>query len=167
MKAIVLVTALFLFCLGCTSPPSNEMSQQQKDQITNELKAAGDSLIAAFERLDVQAALQFYAESPDWKMFNADGSAYDYQTNKKFLSDWANSTTSYKWTTTRQDFIIVTKDFVICAWVGKDETLMKSGDKVTYDPHAYTLVYKKIAGQWKVIYQQDSGIAVTHKAAKK
>ncbi len=167
MKAIVSVAALFLFCFGCTSQPSNEMSQQQKDQITNELKAAGDSLIASFERLDVEAALQFYAESPDWKMVNADGSAYDYQTNKKFLSDWANSVTSYKWTTTRQDFIIVTKDFVICAWVGKDETLTKSGDKVTYDPHAYTLVYKKIAGQWKVIYQQDSGIAVTQKAAKK
>jgi hypothetical protein len=32
---------------------------------------------------------------------------------------------------------------------------------------AYTMVFKKIAGQWKVIYQQDSGIAVTQKAAKK
>jgi ketosteroid isomerase-like protein len=143
------------------------LTQQQKDQIQNEVRAVGDSLIAAFERMDVEAALQFYAESADWKMFNADGSAYDYQTTKKFNSDWANSATSYKWTTTRQDFIIVTKDFVICAWVGKDETLMKSGDKVTYDPHAYTLVFKKIAGQWKVIYQQDSGIAVTQKAAKK
>jgi len=167
MRAIVFVAALFLFCFGCTSQQSNELSQQQKEQIKNEVKAVADSLWAAFERMDVEAGSQFYADSPDWKMFNADGSEYDYQTTKKAFSEWANSATSWKWTTTRQDFIVVTKDIVICAYVGKDETLMKSGDKITYDPHAYTVVFKKIAGQWKVIYQQDSGIAVTQKAAKK
>jgi hypothetical protein len=48
----------------------------------------------------------------------------------------------------------------------KDETQLKSGDKVTFDPHAYTMVFKKIAGQWKVIYQQDSGTPVIQKAGK-
>jgi hypothetical protein len=126
MKAIVFVAALLLFCIGCTSQQSNELSQQQKDQIKNEVKAVGDTIIAKLERLDGEGALQFYADSPDWKMFNADGSEWDYQMTKKAMSDLANSATSYKWTTTRQDFIIVTKDIVICAWVGKDETLLKS-----------------------------------------
>ena len=83
------------------------------------------------------------------------------------MPDFLNMATAWKWTTTRQDFIFVTKDIVICAWDGKDETVTKSGDKITYDPHAYTMVFKKIAGQWKVIYSHDSGIAVTVKAGKK
>ena len=167
MKANIFVAALLLCCLGCTSQQSDQLTQQQKDQIKNEVKTVGDSIIAKFERLDGEAGFQFYADSPDWEMFNADGSQYDYQMTKKVMLDFPNYATSYKWTTTRQDFIFVTKDIVICAWVGKDETLLKSGDKVTYDPHAYTMVFKKIAGQWKAIYSHDSGIAVTQKAAKK
>jgi ketosteroid isomerase-like protein len=50
---------------------------------------------------------------------------------------------------------------------GKDEVIMKSGDRQTCDRHAYTMVFKKIAGQWKVVYSHDSGIVVTQKAGKK
>jgi hypothetical protein len=53
---------------------------------------------------------------------------------------------------------------LVCARDGKDETLLESGDKITFDPHAYTMVFKKIAGRWKVTYQQDSGIPVIQKA---
>jgi ketosteroid isomerase-like protein len=44
---------------------------------------------------------------------------------------------------------------------------MKSGDIVVYAPHVYTMVFKRIAGQWKVVWSHDSGIPVTHKAGKK
>ena len=167
MKANICVAALLLFILGCTPQQSDQLTQQQKDQIKSEVKAVGDSIIAKLERLDAEGSFQFYSDSPDWVMFNADGSRYDYQVTKKAWLDFPNSVTAWKWTTTRQDFIFVTKDIVICAWDGKDETILKSGDKITYDPHAYTMVFKKIAGQWKVIYQHDSGIAVTQKAGKK
>jgi hypothetical protein len=116
------------------------------------------------EKLDGQGVFQFYSDSPDWGMVNADGSRWDYQTTKKANADFFNSATAYKWTTTRQDFMVVSKDIVICAWDGKDETILKSGDKIIYDPHAYTFVFKKIEGQWKIIYSHDSGIPVTKKA---
>ena len=166
MKSHIFVAALLILCLGCTTQQSDQLTQQQKDQIKSEVKAVADSLIAKAERLDI-GWFDCYVDSPDWGMLNADGTAWDYQTTKKAQPDWINSATSWKWTSTRQDFIFLAKDIVICAWVGKDETLMKSGDKITYDPHAYTLIFKKIAGQWKVIYSHDSGIAVTQKAGKK
>jgi hypothetical protein len=166
MKTNIFVAALLLLCLGCTSQESKQLTQQQKDQIKSEVKAVGDSIIAKWVGLDAGGS-QYYSDSPDWVMFNADGTQYDFQTFKKVWIDLNNSVTAIKWTTTRQDFIFVTKDIVICAWVGKDETILKSGDKITYDPHAYTMVFKKIAGQWKAIYSHDSGIAVTQKAGKK
>ena len=172
MKAYVLVAVLTLiFGVGCTSRQSEELTMQQKDQIKSEVKVAAESIIAKFQHMDWTGGLQFYANTPDWVMFNADGSQWDYQTTAKSMASLADinnkPVTAYKWITTRQDFIVITNDIVICAWVGKDEFTMKSGEKVTYDPHAYTMVFKKINGQWKVIYQQDSGIAVTQKAGKK
>jgi hypothetical protein len=143
------------------------LTQQQKDQIKSEVKAVGDSIIAKWVGLDPEGLLQSYSDSPDWGMVNADGSRWDFQTFKKACLDLPNSATAVKWTTTRQDFIFVTKDIVICAWDGKDETILKSGDKIAYDPHAYTMVFKKIAGQWKAIYSHDSGIPVTQKAGMK
>jgi hypothetical protein len=149
------------------SQRSEQLTQQQKGQIKKEVKAVGDGIIANWVGLDPEGGLQYYSDSPDWGMVNADGSRWDFQTFKKFWIDSVKSVTAIKWTTTRQDFTFVTKDIVICAWDGKDETTLKSGDKITYDPHAYTMVFKKIAGQWKVIYSHDSGIAVTQKAGKK
>lgn len=164
MKANIFVVAvLLLFCFGCTSQPSEQLTQQQKDQIKSEVKAVCDSIIAKIERLDV-GFLDYYLDSPDLGMVYADGSRWDFQTTKKAETDFFKSATAWKWTTTRLDFIVLAKDIVIGAWDGKDETILKSGDKITCDPHAYTLVFKKIAGQWKVIYSHDSGIPVTKKA---
>lgn len=166
MKANIFV-ALLLFCLGCTSQERNQLSPQQKDQIIGEVKAVADSIWARWEEMYPEGALQYYSDSPDWVCFNSEGTRYDFQTYKKLAAEFKNSATSYKWTTTRRDFMFLTKDIVICAWVGKDETILKSGDKITYDPHAYTMVFKKSAGQWKVVYSHDSGIVVTQKAGKK
>jgi len=167
MKANIFVAVLLLFSFGCTSQENQQLSPQQIDQIKSEVKAVGDRLMTSFERLDAEGGPQFYADSADWAMINADGSRYDYQVTKKAWSEFFNSATAWKWTTIRQDFFVVSKDIVICSWDGKDETVLKSGDKITYDPHAYTIIFKKISGQWKVIYQQDSGIALTQKAGRK
>lgn len=190
MKAKFLFTILMLFILvGCASKQNDQLTQQQKDQIKKEIKAVGDSIMSKIERLDARW-VDYYLDSPDWGMVNADGSRWDFQTFKNVQPDFFNSIISWKWTTTHQDFIFITKDIVICAWDGKDETILKSGDKITadsvlnrlyvkdetilksgdkitYDPHAYTIVFKKVKGQWKVIYQHDSGIPITQKADKK
>jgi hypothetical protein len=164
---ITMIAALLLSIFGCNKQQSDQLTQQQKNQIMKEIKVVNDSVIAKYERLDAVGGFQYYIDSPDWGMVNADGSRWDFQYTKKILPDFFNSITSFKWTTTHQDFKFLTKDIILCAWDGKDVTLLKSGDKITCDPHAYTLVFKKVAGQWKVIYSHDSGIPVTQKAEKK
>jgi hypothetical protein len=168
MKAKNLVAVLLLLCLGCASQQSEQLTQQQMDDIKSEVKVVGDAIMARFQSMDWTGGLQFYANTPDWVMFNADGSQWDYQTTTKAmtgLTDINNRpVAAWKWTTTRQHFMVVNRDLVICAWVGKDESTMKSGDIVVYDPHVYTLVLKRIAGQWKVVWSHDSGIAVTRTA---
>lgn len=167
MERIILVAGLLLICAGCPSQQSNQLTQQQKDQIKNEIMVVCDSIIAKFQRLDGEGAVQYYSDSPDWVMFYADGSRVDFQAFTKGETGLNNTITTWKWTTTRQDFVFLTRDIVICAWDGKDDTILMSGDKITYDPHVFTMVFRKIADQWKVIYSHNSGIAVTQKAVAK
>jgi ketosteroid isomerase-like protein len=158
MKATIFVAALaLLFSVGCTSHQNRELTQQQKDQIKSEVKAVGDSLMARYERLDITGAFQFYANSPDWVMANADGSHWDYETTRRAFATWNSNAASYKYTTISRDFMVVSKDIVVCTWVIKDEGSLKSGPKVVMDPHAFTEIFKRIAGQWKVVWSEDSG----------
>ncbi len=182
--------AAFLICIsGCKSTQSDLLTPQQKDQIKKEIVVVCDSISVRLHRLDV-GWFDYYVDSPDWAMLNADGSRWDYQTTKKVQPDFFSSVISCKWTMTNQKFIFLTKDIVICSIDSKDETILKSaekinadntlssilttdqsamkqGDRITTDPHAYTLIFKKVDGQWKVIYSHDSGFPVVQKAETK
>jgi hypothetical protein len=187
-KSTLLIVLLLL--INRCSPQQNEhLTQQQKELITKEIMTVGDSIMAKVEGLD-EGWLDYYAETPDWGMANSDGSRWDYQTTKNVQPDFFNSIISWKWTTTHRDLKFLSKDIVLCAWDGKDETIMKPGDKVKVDtlinnmynkemttlragdkivinPHTYTLIFKKINGFWKVIYSHDSGYPVTNPEKKK
>jgi hypothetical protein len=167
MKASIFVVSLMLFLVGCTPQQSDQLTQQQKDQIRSEVKAVGDSIVARIQRVDGMGAAKYYADSPEWVMFGADGARWDYKMFMKAQPEFDSTVASWKWTTTAEDFIFITKDVVIAAWSGKDETIMKSGDKIICEPHAYTLVFKKIASEWKIVYSHDSGIPVMQKVGKK
>jgi hypothetical protein len=190
MKTNISIVALLLFItVGCTSPQTDQLTQQQKDQIKNEILVVCDSISVRLQRLDA-GWLDYYIDSPDWAMLNADGTRWDYQTTKKVQPDFFNSVISCKWTMINHKLIFLTKDIVICSIDSKDETILKaadkikadnnlsslyanndsttkSGDIITYNPHAYTLIFKKVDGQWKVIYSHDSGFPVIQKSDMK
>lgn len=187
--SFTIMTATLLFCIfGCTQKQTEQLTQQQKTQIEKEILVVLDSISVRLQRLDA-SWLDYYINSPDWAMLNADGSRWDYQTTKKVQPDFLNSVISFKWTMINQKFVFLSKDIVICSIDSKDETILKSpdkikannnlnglfannettmkGDRITNDPHAYTLIFKKVDGQWKIIYSHDSGFPVVQKVDKK
>ena len=161
MKATVFVAALFL--ISCNSQQSDKLTQQQMDHINSELNAIGDSVIARYQRLDVVGVLEYY--SPDLVVATDDG-FLDFQTYKKAWIDLNNAVATVKVTSIRGKRIYAANDVVVSTAVFKDETTLKSGDKITYDQHTFTIVYKKIAGNWKVIYSHASGVPVMQKSGK-
>ena len=164
MKRNIFVAALLLFFVGCTQQQSEQLTQQQKDQIAKEVKAICDSIIARWERLDVDGCLQYY--SPDLVVV-ADSLRLDFETYRKSWIAEVPTLSATKWTTIREDIIVITSDLAVGTGVWKSEDFLKSGDKITYNPAAYTLIFKKVTGHWKVFYSHASGIPVTQKAGKK
>ena len=165
MKTRILIAVALLFCFGCTSQETNQLSQQEKDRIKAEVKAAADDIVVKLDNLDAEGALQHY--SPEL-VHVADGSQNDYRTYKKGWVDVNNSAASWKLVPVHEEVMVLTKDLAITTWVGKMEYVAKSGDKTTTDPIAYTDVFEKIDGQWKVIYEHASARGeVTEKAGRK
>ncbi len=152
------IVVLLLFTFGFISNKSDPLTDKQQDQIKKEVIIVGDSIMARFGRLDTEGALQLY--SSDFIGFALGGDKFDLQEYKKYCTDIFNSATLYKWTPYRLDFIVITKDFVVVSQDGRNETIMKSGAKLIFDPSHYTFAFKKIEGQWKLCYHHFSGTYV-------
>jgi hypothetical protein len=143
---------------------SNQLTQQQIEQIKSEVKTAIEPLMSGWAASDADKALQSY--SPEL-LVCMDTLLIDYQAYSNVWKDFTQSTSTIKIKPIKQDYIVLTKDFVIATWVGNVEMLMKSGDKITYNPIRYSDVCKKTNGQWKIIFEQSSGVTMVTAAEKK
>jgi hypothetical protein len=124
-----------------------------------------DSTIDRANRQDMNGFLKDY--SPEL-VCAYDSSIFDYETYKNIWLNFPTSMASWKWIKVRFDCIVLTKEYVITTWIGKCEFYGKSGDKTTVNPRDYTNVFKRVDGQWKIIYEHSSsGIPVTEKAESK
>lgn len=133
------------------------LSPQETDQIKSEVKAAAEPLMTGWAALDGNTALKSF--SPD--MFSCfDTSLLDYPSYEKSWAAYTEARASIKITPIKEDYIILAKNLVIDTWVGKVEELMKSGEKVTYNPIRFTNVFRKSDEQWKIVFAQSSGIPV-------
>jgi len=164
MKANIVIAALPLFVLGCAAKQSDDLTQQQKDQIKMEAKAAFDGSIERFQNMDVEGALKYY--SPEFVFFEADQRG-DFQAYRKICIEGNNAATAYNWTLYRMEFLVITKEIVVLSVDGRNEIFMKSGDRITFDPSHYTFAMKNMSGQWKLTYHHFSGNFETRKAEKK
>lgn len=168
MKANVFLVLLVFFCFGCApKQPTDQLTQQQKDQIKNEVKSVCDSVWAEWERLDGAASLQYVSDSPDFVAYYPDGGRVDYPAFKKLIMDMVPTLAQVKFAPAREDVYVLSKNAAVYAWFGKSEIVLKSGEKTTYDPDAETFVLQKTAGQWKITYVHESATVVTQKPGKK
>jgi hypothetical protein len=165
MKKIFLISALLLCTLVCISQQNEQLTQQQIDKIKNEVKAVMDSSIAKANRQDMNGFLECYSHELTCIF---DYSIFDYESYKKIWFDFPTYMTSWKFIPVRFECIVLTNDFVVTTWIGKCEFYMKSGEKTTVNPRDYTNVFKRVDGQWKVIYEHGSSSnTVVEKTAEK
>jgi ketosteroid isomerase-like protein len=164
MKALCFTATtaiLLLFIFGCTQNQSVQLTQQQKEQIRNEVRPVVDSIVARYNRMDVDGCLNLYSSD---LIVVGDTLKFDLEGYRKYWNDGNKDLASVKATTIRSDFIACTKDIVISVWVGNDELVLNSGEKIIINPHVFTLVFRKDAGQWKVIYSTASGNPIVQPA---
>jgi hypothetical protein len=163
MKTRVRGAVLLLFALGCTTRQGEELTQPQQDQVKNEVKAVGDSIVARWLRLDGGGAMEYYA--PDVVLVY-DTAKMDFQTYKRGWLAYDSAAASIRVALRREDILPLARNLAVWTWVGRVEIALKSGDTTITDPQVYSLVMKKVAGRWLVGYSVSSGVGVLHKAGR-
>jgi hypothetical protein len=150
----VVITSLMLCIPGCTSQRSEKLTQEQKDQIKQEIKVVFDSIFDRYENLDVNGALKYYSQE---MVHGGDTVLQDFQGYKNAGIDIFKTVDSVKWTSGHLECIVLSKDLVLTYWVGKGRWLFKSKNRLINDPNIYTNIIKNENGRWKVIFEQYTG----------
>jgi ketosteroid isomerase-like protein len=165
MKVSIVVTALLLFFVGCTQQQSDQLTQQQKDQIKSEVKAVLDSIKTRVERLDGNGVMEYI--SPESMSFDYSGARVEHPVVKEKWANLGNVVATINIATVAVEVTPLTNEFAICSWQIKVRNVLKSGVVVTADPEAYSYVFKKTAGQWKMIHSHESATVAIQPPVKK
>ena len=152
-----LVMGLALFTLiGCGRQEPAQMTPQDQDVAKKEISEVLDQQLQAASKLDAEALLQSYANSPDFILVTTTGSMVDYQGTKNGTAEMYKSLTALKFTTIKSEFRFLPGNIVICAWLGKCDITFKTEERATIDSYAITFVFKKLDNHWQIIYSHES-----------
>lgn len=146
----------FLFVAGCSSTErSGALRPREEAQIRQEVTEAFATTIKNWETMNVDLALQAYA--PTFSAFGMSGVKHDLEAYRRSSVDGFKNAIAYKWTPYSLEFLLITKDAVVCAYDARNEITRTSGDTLKIDPSHYTFILKKVAGRWQLTYHHFSG----------
>ena len=155
---IAIMTTILIIVFGFTQKKGDQLSQKQIDQIKIVVTTVFDSINTIYERKEANSALKYY--SSDFVAYATNGQKFDLKGVMDQYAKGYETLSTYKWTTYKVDFIVVTRDMVVISVDGRNESVFNSGQKLIFDPSHYTLAYKKVDGSWKFCYQHFSGKSV-------
>jgi hypothetical protein len=156
MKTLLSTTivALLIFsAFDCTPKPKEKLTKQEEEQIKKEIIATDDSIMASFDKFDVDGALKFYL--PNFAVYGDEKESLEqYRTYCKNTYD---TLASYKWTSYNIDFLCITKEKVIISQDAKNEWVTKKGRSGSFYPCHYTFGFAKSPSGWKLFYHHFTG----------
>jgi ketosteroid isomerase-like protein len=156
MKPTLVIGLALLMLFGCGRQEPAQMTPQEQDVAKTEISEVLNQQLLSASKLDAEALLQSYANSPDFILLTSAGSMVDYQGTKNGTAEMYKSLSALKFTTTKNEFRFLPGNIVICAWLGKCEVTFKTEERVTIDSYAITFVFKKLDNHWKIIYSHES-----------
>ena len=134
------------------------LSSAEMEQIEQELRAVINTLITGCEALDMEMAFGMFANAPDFLMMGTDGSLCDYQTYLNNNVDYLMACSAFKLTTFKAEIRPLSRDTAIFAWAYRAEATLKTGEKDIVEHAGASFVFRKVAGEWKVVYYHESSL---------
>jgi hypothetical protein len=159
MKSTLLVVLAMFLLFGCGKQQPDQMTPQEQDVAKKEISEVLDHQLQSASKLDADALLQSYWNSPDFILLTTSGSMVDYQATKNGTAEMYKTLNALKFTTIKNEFRFLPGNVVICAWLGKCEFTFKTEERATIGSYAITFVFQKLDNQWKIVYSHESASA--------
>lgn len=152
----MIIASLVVFS-GCHHDQNKPLTPQEIEQIKIDVEKAAEPLMTGWAALNGSIALKSFSK----EMVSCyDTLLLDYDAYAKSWEIYTEARSAIEITTFKNDYIILEKDLVIDSWVGKVDEVLKTGEKISYNPMRYTNIFRKSDGEWKIIFAQSSGIPV-------
>jgi ketosteroid isomerase-like protein len=156
MKPTLLIILAFSVLVGCAKQDPAQMTPQDQEAAKAEIREIANHILSATSKMDVDALLKPYWNSPEFALLTAQGSMVDYQTAKNGSAELFKSLTALTYTTVKDEFRFLSGNTVLYTWLGKCEWTFKTGEQAKIDSYAISFVFKKIENSWKIIYAHES-----------
>jgi len=154
----LLLSLFAILLIGCTSQAPKILTDTEKEAIKNEVKKEFNAMVEACNKVDIQTALKYYLDSPDFIGLGVDGMLVDFATFKKMNEDFFNSAISVQFPSIKEVFKVLAEDKVLLIWQYKAEAIFKTNEKITFDKVGVTFLFEKIDGTWKIVFYQESAL---------
>ncbi len=148
---------LFILMTALTSGIyAQELSEQQKNLISTELHIVFRKNIRAGENLDIKEMIN--AVDDNYKAgFITNGIYYPtFDSLMTVFSTNIRGISGQKINIRKENITVLSADLALITALGKSEVYLESGTVFSI-AIAWSFVYKKINGNWKVIYSHQSG----------
>lgn len=154
--------ALILFVAGCNPTAQKttdvpEMTTEQKQTIEKEISALTKEFFRNVEKLDIEACMTFFENTPDFLAVNPDGTSGDYNSLKKLNADGFSQMSTLTATPKKEVIRILSDSQVLYTFFSTQVFELKTGQKMKYENVAGTMLLTKINGAWKATFYQESG----------
>ena len=153
----ILIGLLTIVLAGCTGQTPKPLTDAEKATIKNDVKKEFNGMVEACNKVDIETALKYWLDSPDFIMIGPDGAIMNYAQFKKANEDTFNNATSVRFTGLKEDIKVLENGYALYIWQYSAEMILKSGEKIAYDTLGMTVLFQKIDGTWKIIFGQESG----------
>lgn len=167
-SVLAVVAALIMLAVSCNQPVKetanqtndvSAMTAEQKQAIETEISALAKEFFQKAEKLDIEACMTFFENTPDFLAANPDGTAGDYNALKKLNADGFSQMTSLTIAPKNELVRILSDSQVLYTFFTKQDITLKTGEKMTVENVAGTMLFTKINGAWKATFYQESAAA--------
>lgn len=153
----VLSLATLLGLVAC-SAFADDLPATQQAAIKQEVIQLLHGMLAAEERLDADAVWACHADVPGYLWADIDGKLYDFAGTKKSWADYYAVCAKLKFTTKREEVLVLGPDTACYLWHGAADITGKDGAVSRVDPWTARYVCRRIGGAWKIVGGQESSL---------
>src|SRR5580658_3924974 len=105
-----------------------QMEILEKKEILDGVKIALEALTYHSQNAQAESFLEYYADSPDFLAFSADGIMRNYEAYKDICRGYYDSIKRQDISTIQEVFHVISAEIVLLGWTGNITAFLKTGE---------------------------------------
>ncbi len=156
-NSILFLVIVSTSLLSCGSKNGASLTDKDKEIIKSEIAPLMNQIVQNSESGNIDKAIEPYSNKPEFLSIS-NGQVSDYSKFVEGNEQYFEAMESQEFTETLMSYTFIDKEIVIVTWGGSALAKMKDGQHIKVDPFAASLIFNKSDGNWKVVYNHESGV---------